>query len=46
MSLTEIADALGLGYKAVANTCSHIKAKLGVARTNDLVRIAVTIGVA
>ena len=28
MSLTEIADALGIGYKTVANACSHIKAKL------------------
>jgi DNA-binding NarL/FixJ family response regulator len=46
MSLTQIADALGIGYKTVANACSHIKAKLGVTRTNDLVRIAMTLGVA
>jgi DNA-binding NarL/FixJ family response regulator len=46
MSLTEIADALGVGYKTAANACSHIKAKLGVTRTNDLVRIAMTLGVA
>ena len=46
LSLTEIADALGIGYKTVANTCSHIKAKLGVARTNDLVRLAMTLGIA
>ena len=45
-SLAEIADALGIGYKTVANTCSHIKAKLGVTRTNDLVRLAMTLGVA
>ena len=46
MSLTEIADALGIGYKTVANGCSHIKAKLGVTRTNELVRLAMTLGVA
>ena len=46
MSLAEIADALGVGYKTVANTCSHIKAKLGVTRTNDLVRLAMTLDVA
>ena len=44
-SLAEIADALGLGYKTVANTCSLIKAKLGVGRTADLVRLAVRAGV-
>jgi two-component system, NarL family, invasion response regulator UvrY len=46
MSLTEIADAIGIGYKTAANACSHIKAKLGVTRTNDLVRLAMTLGVA
>jgi two-component system invasion response regulator UvrY len=46
MNLTEIADALGVSYKTVANTCSQIKAKLGVTRTNDLVRLAMTLGVA
>lgn len=40
-SLSEISDALGLRYKTIANTCSQIRAKLGVARTADLVRIAV-----
>ncbi|HET7880181.1 MAG TPA: response regulator transcription factor [Acetobacteraceae bacterium] len=45
-SLAEIADALGVGYKTVANACSGIKAKLGVTRTNDLVRLAMTLGVA
>jgi two-component system, NarL family, invasion response regulator UvrY len=45
-TLAEIADALGIGYKTVANACSNIKAKLGVARTNDLVRLAMTLGVA
>ncbi len=36
----EIADALGLAYKAVANACTGVKAKLGVARTADLERDA------
>ena len=44
-SLAEIADALGIGYKTVANTLSQIKAKLGVSRTADLVRVAVESGV-
>jgi DNA-binding NarL/FixJ family response regulator len=44
-SLTEIAEALGLRYKTVANTCTQIKAKLGVARTTDLVRVALEAGV-
>jgi two-component system invasion response regulator UvrY len=40
-SLTAIADTLGVAYKTVANTCSNIKAKLGVERTADLIRLAV-----
>jgi DNA-binding NarL/FixJ family response regulator len=44
-SLGEIASALGLRYKTIANTCTLIKAKLGVARTTDLVRIALDAGV-
>jgi DNA-binding NarL/FixJ family response regulator len=43
--LSMIADALGVSYKTVANTCSQIKAKLGVARTSDLVRLAINRGV-
>lgn len=39
--LADIADALGVSYKTVANTCSLIKAKLGVTRTADLIRLAV-----
>ena len=46
LSLTEIADALGIGYKTVANACSHLKVKLGASRTNDLVRLATTLGIA
>lgn len=44
-SLSEIADALGLGYKTIANTCTQIKAKLGLRRTADLVRVALESGV-
>lgn len=44
-SLSEIADALGLGYKTIANTCTQIKSKLGVQRTADLVRLAIESGV-
>ncbi|MEO8811480.1 MAG: response regulator transcription factor [Caulobacteraceae bacterium] len=44
-SLAQIAAAVGVGYKTVANTCSQIKTKLGVARTADLVRLAIETGV-
>jgi two-component system invasion response regulator UvrY len=43
--LSDIADALGVSYKTVANTCSQIKTKLGVARTVDLVRLSIDRGV-
>lgn len=45
MSLAEISDSLSIGYKTAANACSQIKTKLGVTRTNDLVRLAMTLGV-
>ena len=44
-SLAEIAQAVGVGYKTVANSCSQIKSKLGVSRTADLVRLAIETGV-
>ena len=44
-SLAEIAAAIGVGYKTVANSCSQIKSKLGVSRTADLVRLAIETGV-
>jgi len=44
-SLTEIADALGVGYKTIANTSSQIKGKLGVTRTADLIRLSIEMGV-
>jgi DNA-binding CsgD family transcriptional regulator len=45
-SLSEIAAVLGVRYKTAANICSLIKTKLGVARTADLVRLAIEAGVA
>jgi DNA-binding NarL/FixJ family response regulator len=44
-SFTEIAAALGLGYKTVANTATMIKSKLGVSRTADLIRLSVQMGI-
>jgi DNA-binding NarL/FixJ family response regulator len=44
-SLAEIAEAVGVGYKTVANNCGQIKSKLGVTRTADLVRLAIETGV-
>ena len=44
-SLSEIAEALGIGYKTVANNCSLIKTKLGVTKTADLLRLALEAGV-
>jgi len=41
-SLRQIADALGLSYKTIANTCGKMKLKLGVERTAELIRIALT----
>ena len=39
--MQQIADALGVSYKTVANNCGQIRDKLGVRRTADLIRIAV-----
>ncbi len=44
-SLAEIADAIGIGYKTVANHCTNLKAKLGATRTADLMRIAISRGI-
>jgi DNA-binding CsgD family transcriptional regulator len=41
-SLTEIARALGVSYKTVANQRSLLKGKLRVPRTADLVRLALS----
>lgn len=40
-SYTQIADALGVSYKTVANTCSNLKEKLNAGSLQDLVRVAV-----
>jgi DNA-binding NarL/FixJ family response regulator len=45
-SLRQIADTIGVSYKTVANSCGQIKNKLRVARTADLVRIALQNGLA
>ncbi len=42
-SLTQMADALGVAYKTAANSCTQLKEKLGVARTGDLIRMAMEI---
>ena len=44
-SLTQIAAAIGISYKTVANICTQIKTKLGVTRTADLVRLTIGMGV-
>ena len=44
-SLSQIAEALGVAYKTVANTLSRIKDKLGVSQTADLIRIAIGQGI-
>lgn len=38
-SLAAIAQTLGVTYKTTANSCSAIKAKLGLERTADLIRL-------
>lgn len=40
-SLAEIAEALGVAYKAVADICTQMKQKLGIERTADLIRLSV-----
>ena len=39
--IAEIADALDLSYKTIANTTTMLKQKLGAQTHADLVRIAV-----
>jgi two-component system, NarL family, invasion response regulator UvrY len=43
-SLTEIAQALGISYKTVANHCTNIRAKLAIPRIADLIRFAISNG--
>ena len=42
--IVEVADALDISYKTVANTTSLLKQKLGVKNHSDLIRIAVEMG--
>jgi DNA-binding NarL/FixJ family response regulator len=42
--ITEVADALEISYKTVANTTSLLKQKLGAKNHSDLIRIAVEMG--
>ena len=42
--IVEVATALGISYKTVANTTSLLKQKLGAKNHSDLVRIAVEMG--
>jgi DNA-binding NarL/FixJ family response regulator len=42
--ITEVADALDISYKTVANTTSLLKQKLGAKNHSDLIRIAVEMG--
>ena len=42
--IAEIADALGISYKTVANTTSLLKQKLGAKSHSDLIRVAVELG--
>lgn len=39
-SMSDIAAALRVSYKTVANTCSIMKSKLGLERTADLIRMS------
>jgi DNA-binding NarL/FixJ family response regulator len=43
--IVEVADALGISYKTVANTTSLLKRKLGAKNHSDLVRIAVEMAI-
>lgn len=40
-SLQGIADAIGIAYKTVANSCGRIKEKLDLRRTSDLIRFSI-----
>jgi DNA-binding CsgD family transcriptional regulator len=40
-SIGQIADAMGVSYKTIANNCTRIRGKLGLADVKELVRHAV-----
>lgn len=39
-NMTAIAEALGVSYKTIANTCSLMRNKLGLNQTSDLIRLS------
>ncbi len=39
-TMSQIADALNVSYKTIANNCTHLKQKLGARSPMDLMRIA------
>lgn len=41
LDIQQIADALEIGYKTVANNCSLVKAKLGIKQTEELIEFAI-----
>jgi len=43
-TLLQIADTVGVSYKTAGNNWGQIKAKLGTASTEDLIRIAIQSG--
>jgi DNA-binding NarL/FixJ family response regulator len=43
-TLSQIADTIGISYKTIANNCSQIKARLGIATNAELIRIALQCG--
>jgi len=43
-SLAEMADAIGVSYKTVANALSLLKSRLGVSSTSELIRFAINRG--
>jgi DNA-binding NarL/FixJ family response regulator len=45
-SLNDMAEAIGVSYKTVANSLSLLKSRLGVANTAELVRLAIKGGYA
>jgi DNA-binding NarL/FixJ family response regulator len=45
-SLSEMAEAIGVSYKTVANSLSLLKSRLGIANTSELIRLAIKGGYA
>jgi len=43
-SMNDIADVLGISYKTVANNLTQIKSKLGISKTAELMRFAISHG--